>query len=101
MSDAKKVLKMIFGWPRLLLEVVLNNRYALLVRITGFITIAAATGHYGDATGSSLLPLLLTHNAFSGAFDGGFGVAPWWFLAVHGQSCEPRYDTSRYLVTLR
>jgi hypothetical protein len=33
---------------------------------------AAAIGHYGDVTGSPLLPLLATLDTFSGTFDCGF-----------------------------
>jgi hypothetical protein len=68
----KKFLEMIFGRPSLPLEVALDNRYELLTGVTGFLIIITTAGCYGDMMGSPLLPLLATHNAFSGTSDGGF-----------------------------
>jgi hypothetical protein len=64
---------MIFGQPRLVLEVTFGSRYALLSRVTGFLVATAITGYYGDPMRSPLLPFLAACGTFPSALNGGLG----------------------------
>jgi hypothetical protein len=69
----KKFLKMIFGWPRLVLEVMFGSRYTLLTRVAGFLIATTVAGYYGDTTGLPLLPFLATLGTFRSTLNGGLG----------------------------
>jgi hypothetical protein len=64
----KKYLKMIFGWPCLVLEVPFGSCYALLIGVTSFLVTVAVTGYNDDMMGSPLLPFLAAHGAFEKKF---------------------------------
>jgi hypothetical protein len=69
----KKFLKVVFGWASLPLEVVLGSYYEPFTGALGFLTAVVVAIHYGNKTGSALLPLLATLSAFPSTFDGGLG----------------------------
>jgi hypothetical protein len=74
---------MIFGRPRLVIEVMLGSRYALLSRVTGFLIATAITGYYGDPMRSSLLPFLAAYGTFPSALNDGLG----WCSSATTSSC--------------
>jgi hypothetical protein len=63
----------IFGRLSLSLEVAFGSRYKLITRVVGSLIAVAVVGHYGNTTGSALLPLFAALSAFPSAFDDGLG----------------------------
>jgi hypothetical protein len=59
-------LKMVPGRPYLVLEVTFGGRDTLLARVSGFHITTAVAGHYGDAPGEPLLPLLTALPSLAG-----------------------------------
>jgi hypothetical protein len=66
----KEFLKVVFGHLSLSLEVTFGIGYELLTGVVSSLIVVAVAGHYGNVTGSALLPLFVALNAFDGGFRG-------------------------------
>jgi hypothetical protein len=80
-----KFLKMVIWLSCLSLEVTLDGRNILLVRVVCFLVVVVAAGNDCDPSGASLFSLLATFSALPSAFDSGFEC----FRLASTSSCFP------------